>query len=450
MAINRAQIKLLKKLIRMGSSDRVGKFIDRLHSTDLGEVFPELNINEIKTLVNILFSVNRAARTLRELPKEFLADILDDLDESIVAGIVERLAPDDAVLFIELLEEEKKNKIIDQLSDTRREQIEQHLTYPPDSAGSVMTTEFFSLPGDLTAQDAIEQVRRLGDKFESIFYLYVTDDQKHLLGVVPIRRLVVGGPDRPLKEIMISDPANIEVNADREQAAELIARFNLLAIPVVDESHRLLGIITVDDVIDIIQEEATEDMYRIAGLSAKDRIFSPIQRSIWNRLPWMVVNLFTVFLSAYVIGLFEDSIDKVAALAIFMPIVAAMGGNAGTQTLTVVTRGIALGELKFSSAYQIVFKQVGIGLVIGAITGLLTTGIVILWRGNPYLGMILFAALIVNMGVAGLAGAAIPLLLRAIGQDPAMGGSIFTITLTDFFGFLTFLGLATVFIKYLV
>ena len=434
----------------MGSADRVGKFIDRLHSADLGEVFPELNINEVKALVNILFSENRAAQTLRELPKEFLADVLEHLDEPMVAGIVERLAPDDAVTFIALLEEEKRSKIMNRLSEGKREQIEHHLTYPPDSAGTVMTTEFFALPGHLTAQDAIGEVRRIGDRLESIFYLYVTDEQGHLLGVVPIRRLVAGAPERTLKEIMIPDPANIEVDADREKAAEIIARFNLLAIPVVDENHRLLGIITVDDVIDIIQEEATEDMYRIAGLSAKDRIFSPIHRSIWNRLPWMILNLLTVFLSVLVIGLFEDSIKKVAALAIFMPIVAAMGGNAGTQTLTVVTRGIALGELKFSSGVEIVFRQIGIGLVIGAFTGLLTSGVVYLWKGNPYLGLILFAAMIVNMGVAGLTGAAVPLLLRAIGQDPALGGSIFTITFTDFFGFLTFLGLATLFISYLM
>jgi magnesium transporter len=239
------------------------------------------------------------------------------------------------------------------------------------------------------------------------------------------------------------------VSADQEEAAQLVGKYNLLALPFVDERHQLLGVITVDDVIDVIKEEATEDMYRMVGLTEEEHIYTPLPTVIRRRLPWMVVNLATAFLAAWVVGLFESSIHKVSVLAVFMPIVAGMGGNGGTQTLTVITRGIALGEIELDAGLRPMLREVLIGLSIGTVTGMLTALGAYLWRGSPTLGLVLLLAMILNMVVAGLSGAAIPLILRALRQDPALGSGVIVTTFTDVFGFLSFLGLATLLLKYL-
>jgi magnesium transporter len=242
---------------------------------------------------------------------------------------------------------------------------------------------------------------------------------------------------------------NVRADTDQEEVAELVARYNLLAVPVTDEQSRLLGVITVDDVIEVIHEEATEDMYHMAGLSEEERVFSPFQLSVNKRTPWMFVNLATAFLAAAVVGFFQDSIARVVALAVFMPVVAGMGGNMGHQTLTVITRGMALGELQFSSAVRAVAKQAGVGMVVGGVAGVTAGAIAYFWLDNTVLGVVIFLAMIANMAIAGLTGAAIPLVLKAAGQDPALGGAVMVTAFTDIFGFLCFLGLATVFLGYL-
>jgi magnesium transporter len=242
---------------------------------------------------------------------------------------------------------------------------------------------------------------------------------------------------------MIPDPVNVRADADREHAAALVARYNLLALPVVDAEGRMLGVMTVDDVIDVIREEATEDIYHLAGLSGEDRVFSPATQSIRKRLPWMLVNLATAFLASWIVGLFERTIQEIVALAVFLPIVAGMGGNGATQTLVVITRGIALGEIEFSTGLRAVAKEVAVGIAIGAITGLVSAGIVWLWNGNPWLGVVLLLAMIANLAIAGLVGAAVPLVLKGLKQDPALGSGVIVTTFTDCCGFFAFLGIAT-------
>jgi len=223
----------------------------------------------------------------------------------------------------------------------------------------------------------------------------------------------------------------------------VVARYNLLAVPVTDAEGRMLGVITVDDVIDVIQEEATEDIYHLAGLSGEDRVFSPAHQSIRKRMPWMLVNLGTAFLASWVVGLFEHTIQEIVALAVFLPVVAGMGGNGATQTLTVITRGIALGEIEFSTGLRAVAKEVAVGIAIGAATGLVSAGIVWLWNGNPWLGLVLLLAMIANLAIAGLVGATVPLVLKALRQDPALGSGVIVTTFTDCCGFFAFLGIAT-------
>jgi magnesium transporter len=440
----------LRKLLRAGARSRVERLIDRLRPPDIAEMLTELDPSEARPVLEVLFSAQRAARTLRELPRDVLPTILEMLDDRRIGEMLELLPPDDAVFFLEVLPEDRGARLRAALPEGRRGELERLLAYPESSAGNLMTTRFLAVRESATAQEAIEAIRRhTEEEVEQIFYLYVTDDEGRLRGVVPIRKLVTARENRPISEVMISDPVAVEATADQEQAAQLAAKYNLLAVPVVDGSRRLLGVITVDDVIDVIKEEATEDMYRMVGLTEEEHVYTPLPTVIRRRLPWMVVNLATAFLASWVVGLFESSIHAVSVLAVFMPIVAGMGGNGGTQTLTVVTRGIALGELGPDAAARAMLREVLVGLAIGVVTGLLTALGAYFWRGSVALGLVLLLAMVTNMIVAGLSGAAVPLVLRALRQDPALGSGVFVTTFTDVFGFLSFLGLATLLLRYL-
>jgi magnesium transporter len=271
------------------------------------------------------------------------------------------------------------------------------------------------------------------------------------VGVVPLRNLVIAPPNRSLGEMMIADPIKANVLMDQEEAARMVSKYELLALPIVDESGHLEGIITVDDVIDIIDKEATEDMYKMVGLAEEDRVFTPVSRSVRMRLPWTFLNLLTATLAASVVGLFEGTLHEIIALVTFMPVVAGVGGNGATQTATVIIRGIALGEFEFSSAWKAVAKQVSVNICIAFAAGAVIAVAASLWKGNPYLGLVLASAMIFNLGLmAGFCGAVIPLLLKALKFDPALGSGIIVTGVTDAFGFLSFLGLATLFRGYLI
>jgi magnesium transporter len=282
-----------------------------------------------------------------------------------------------------------------------------------------------------------------------VFYLYVVDDRRHLVGVVSLRRLLLVPPDTPLKRIVTTDVYTARVDTDQEEVAAQVASYNLLAIPVVDEENKLVGVVTVDDVIDVIKDEATEDVYRLAGVSMEDGVLTPPGQSLRRRLPWLGVNLITAFVAASVVALFEDTIAQVVTLAALMPIVAGMGGNAATQTLAVTVRGLALGELNWSNARSALAKEAVVGLGNGLVLGFFAALGAWALRGDPFLGLILAMAMIINMFVAAVAGTLIPLGLRAARVDPALASSVFITTLTDVFGFFSFLGLATLFLAYL-
>jgi magnesium transporter len=322
------------------------------------------------------------------------------------------------------------------------------LEYPEKTAGRIMNPKVFALSEDMTASEAIAALQGSRD-VEMVFYLYVMDARRHLVGVVSLRRLLLVPPDTPLKRIMTTDLISVRVDVNQEEVARLVASYNLLAIPVVDEENKLVGVITVDDVIDVIKDEATEDVYRLAGLASDDRVFTAPSDSLKKRLPWLIVNLVTAFLAASVVKLFEGTIGIVTSLAVFMPVVAGMGGNAATQTLAVIVRGIALGELTWSNTRKALLKEATVGIGNGVACGIVGAGFVWLMQGNPFLGAILGLAMVINMFVAAIAGTLIPLSLRALKIDPALASSVFITTLTDVFGFLSFLGLGALFIRYL-
>ena len=440
----------LRKLLRAGAWKRVERLTDKLHVADLAKLLPDLGPAELRSLFDILFSVHRAALTLRELPPDLLRLILEELDDERVANVLTRLAPDDAVAFLYALSEERREVIEARLPPERREELERLLIYPESTAGSVMTTRFLALRESSSAEQAIAAIRQhTVEQVEQVFYLYVSDDEERLRGVVPIRRLVSCPPTTQIRDVMIADPVAVQATADQEEAAAVVAKYNLLAVPVIDADRHLLGVITVDDVIEVIHEEATEDMFRMVGLPEEEHVFSPLGESIRRRLPWMMLNLPTAFLAAWVVGIFEQSIQNVVALAVFLPVVAGMGGNGGTQTLTIITRGMALGELTVSTGRRAILREVAIGLAIGLAVGVLTALLAWAWRGQPMLGAVLLASMVITMGIAGLAGATVPLVLKALGQDPALGSGVLVTTVTDVFGLFSFLGIGTLLLSYL-
>ncbi len=443
MANTQETTRILRRLLASGMNARAERLLARMRPADRGPLLSGLTPPELRTVIDLLAENERAASTLRELPPELLPEVFDALGDERLAQILTRLQLDDRLELVEWLDPERRDPVLRLLPAVERLELGKAERYPPDSAGRAMITSFVALEEDTPAQEAIERIRQGAPDDETVLYLYVVDDKFRLRGTIPIRRLVAARPDRPCSELMVSDPISVRADADQEEVAQLVGRYNLLAIPVVDLEDRLLGVITVDDVIEVIHEEATEDIYHMAGLSDEDRVFSPARHAVRKRLPWMMLNLGATFLAAWVIGLFERTLEETVVLAFFMPVVAGMGGNGGIQSLTVITRAIALGEIEFSSGLRAVGKEVTVAIVIGAITGIASGFMAYFWQGNAYLGAILFVTLMATMAVAGVLGAAIPLLLQALDQDPAVGSGVFVTTLTDIFGFTAFLGIGT-------
>lgn len=439
--------RILRRLLGSGVYVRAERLLARMHPADLGPLIADLSADEIRTVIDLLFRQQRAAQTLMELPPELLQSVFDAVSDSRLAEMLGRLEIDDRLELVERIPEDRRDGVIEMLPAQVRDELRKAELYPASSAGRVMTTSFIALDEKMTAQEAIDSIRAADDTDGTILYLYVIDEMRRLRGVVPIRLLVSAPPDSPCGELTIDVPASVQPEADQEEVARLVARYDLLAIPVTDVDGVMLGVITVDDVIDVITAEATEDMYHLAGLSEEDRVFTSAGLAIRKRLPWMVLNLGAVFALAGLIGIFRATIEEFVVLAFFLPVVAGMGGNGGIQTLTVITRGIALGEIEFSTGLRAMAKEFWVGTVIGMVTGLLSAGLAYLWHGSPLLGLILFTAMIVTLAVASLLGAAVPLALKALRQDPALGAGVIVTTLTDAVAFVVFLGTASLLLE---
>lgn len=449
MPLNQSQIDTLRRLVRHGNTQSATRALSKFSIPDVALLFSDLDAVEGAKFLTLLIGQRRGAEVVTCLPSAIVPDLFKHITDTALCDLLTYAPVDDAAEILKYVEDERRPVILSALSDSIRTRIENLLAYPEGSAGAIMTTEFLAIVQNQTVDDAIRIVRERPD-LEAGFYVYVIDAQNCLVGVVSLRQLVLARSTQALASLMTTEVISVLPSASQEEAAQLTAAHNFLALPVVDETQHMLGIITVDDVVDVLTEEATQDMYRLQGLSEADRVFSPIYTSARMRLPWMVINLATAFLAAMIVGLFENTIAQLVTLATFMPVVAGMGGNGGTQALTVVTRSIALGEIEFSSAWRAIIKECAVGVIVGAVTGLITALVVYLWKGNPWLGLILFLAMMVNLAIAGFSGAAVPLFLRTIKQDPAIGGSIILTTFTDVFGFLAFLGLATLFINWLL
>ncbi len=439
----------VRRLLRIGATANLFNLLQKQHPADLAQVLAELQERDRKAAFSVVVerSPKLAMEAVAELGPEAGAQLLSDRPAEDIAKLLQEIPSDDAAALVDYLPEELSSAVLELMRPKESGQVENLLEYPEKTAGRIMNPNVFALSEDLTVGESISALQASRD-VEMVFYLYVVDERRHLVGVTSLRRLLLVSPETPLKRIMTPDVTSVRVDTDQEEAARQVASYNLLAIPVVDEENKLVGVVTVDDVIDVIKDEATEDIYRLAGVSGDERVFTPPMESLRLRLPWLVVNLATAFLAAAVVGLFESTIAQVTAVAIFMPIVAGMGGNAATQTLTVIVRGLALGELTWVNARKALVKEMSVGFANGIATGVIAAGLAMLFKGNPMIGILLAAAMVINMCVAAAAGTLIPLGLKALKIDPALASAVFITTFTDVAGFASFLGLTTVFLRY--
>lgn len=444
-------IESVRRLLRVGATPNLVNLLQKLHPADLAQVFAELPERERHAAFNTLVERNGrlAMEAVSELGPEKGAELLALRSAEEIARLLQEIESDDAAALIESLSEDLRVAVLALIHPKPGGGVSELLEYEERTAGRLMNPNVFALPEDVTAGEAITALQSARD-VEMVFYLYVVDERRHLVGVVSLRRLLLVPPDTPLKRIMTTEVYSASVDLDQEEVARRVASYNLLAIPVVDQENKLVGVITVDDVIDVIKDEATEEIYRLAGVSIDDGVDTPPAESLRRRLPWLVLNLVTAFVSATVVARFTDVIEQVVILAALMPVVAGLGGNAATQTLAVVVRGISMGELTGTNARQALLKESFVGLGNGLVIGLVGATAVWAFTGFQWaLGFILMAAMIINMSVAAIAGTLIPIGLRAMKVDPALASSVFITALTDVIGFLSFLGLATVFVRYL-
>src|SRR5919109_2306273 len=440
----------VKRLLRIGATANLLNLLQKQHPADLAQIFGSLLDNERAAVFSLLVERNPrlAMETVSEMGPEPGAHLLTNRSAEEIAKLLQELPSDDAAALIDYLPEELSQEVLELMRRRESAQVESLLEYGEQTAGRIMNPSVFALSEDLTVGEAITALQTSRD-VEMVFYLYVVDVRRHLVGVTSLRRLLLVSPETPLKRIMTPDIISVRVDTDQEEVARQVASYNLLAIPVVDEENKLVGVITVDDVIDVIKDEATEDVYRLAGGTGEERVFTRPIESLRKRLPWLQVNLGTAFIAASVVSRFQGTNSRGTAPPLFMPIVAGMGGNAATQTLTVIVRGIALGELTWANSRKALLKEAAVGIGNGIALGLVAALVAWVTRGNPVLGLLLCAAMIINMFVAATAGTLVPLGLRAANVDPALASSVFITTMTDVFGFASFLGLATVFMRYL-
>ena len=441
----------VKRLLRMGATANLVNLLHKQHPADLAQLFSDLPEKDRRSAFALLVERNSklAMEALSELGPEAGAALLSDRSADEIVKLTQELPSDDAAAIIDYLPETLSSSVLELIQKRPAgADVGELLEYAEQTAGRIMNPKVFALSEDMTAAEAITALQAARD-VEMVFYLYVIDARRHLVGVVSLRRLLLVAPTTPLKRIMTTDIISVRADMDQEEVARQVASYNLLAIPVVDEENKLVGVITVDDVIDVIKDEATEDVYRLAGVSSDDRVFTKPSESLRKRLPWLIVNLATAFLAASVVALFSSSIGYLPMLAVLMPVVAGMGGNAATQTLTVIVRGIALGELTWGNTRKALLKEAAVGIGNGVACGLIGALVVVIFKGDLMLGLVLGLAMVVNMFIAATAGTLIPLTLRALKVDPALASSVFITTLTDMFGFFSFLGLATVFLRYL-
>lgn len=444
---NVLEFEIINKILN-GTKEEIEEEMENIHPVDLLEELEQYegNPNDILKKLPDYY----VASLIGEMEDEDKYKMLSSFSQQREENIISEMASDDLADMLGEVDEDVKEKIISKMDHEQAEEVRSLLGYEEDTAGGLMAKEFIAIKEEMTIEESVEYLREKAPDSETPYYIYVLDNKGILKGVVSLRDIIVAERNTKIRDIMNENVLCVPVDMDQEEVGRLFEKYGYMVIPVVDEHHVMCGIITFDDIIDVLNEETTEDIYLLGGLSEGETIDSSPFYAIRSRLPWLMINLVTAAMAASVVGAFEGTISKIVALATFMPIVTGMGGNAGTQTLTLIVRGIALDELNEKNTKQVLIKELIVGIVNGICLGIVVGISAKLWVGKAVFGFIIGLAMVLNLIVAASAGYFVPVILKKLNIDPALASGVFVTTFTDVMGFFFFLGLATLFVEKLV
>ena len=438
-------LKLILAALEANDLAKAREILSTLHPADIAHILEGLT-PELRAAVWTQVDIRQMGEVLLELPEAVRADLVKLMDDQALIAAAHTLDTDDIADLIPDLSDEVIAEILFALDKQDRQRLDSVLSYPEDTAGGLMNVDTVTVRENITLDVVLRYLRRRGELPEHTNQLFVVDRSDRVVGALPVARLLTTETKARVSKAMERDVVKFTTLTPDKEVAAAFENYNLISAPVVDDNNRLLGRITVDDVVDVIREQADRQVMAPAGLSEEQDIFAPVARSSRHRAVWLGVNLVTAFIASWVIGLFEHTIEKVVAVAVLMPIVASMGGNAGTQTLTLVVRGLAMGTISESNARRVLSRELMIGAVNGLIWALVVAVVTLLWFHHWLLGVLIGAAMIINLAFAALSGVLIPLLVRKVGVDPALASAVILTTVTDVVGFFAFLGLATLFL----
>lgn len=439
-------VESIKRLLRRNAVSHLRKIVNKTHAADLSLVFPSLSRSNQLKLFEMIDDHAQKGILLSEVDQETLVYLVTSLDMNEVVRVIDHMPSDDVADMIGRLPEDTANEILERMKKEGSDEIEGLLRYQNDTAGGIMATDFIALKEDTTAKEAIESLQKDHHNVEMPFYLYVVNEYGKLVGVSSLRQLVMEPPETQLKDFMTTDVFSVTTDMDQEEVAKLVARYDILAVPVVDSTNHLVGIVTVDDVIDIFREEATEDILKMAGAGADFVETKSVLKSMRIRLPWLFASCMGGIVAFFVIGHFEGSLSRYAYLAAFIPVIMGMGGNIGTQSSTIVVRGLATGLISIQEIWRVVVKEFTVGLVLGAFYGGLIGSVAQLRYSQFAVAGAVALAVISSMSVAALVGSLVPMIFARLNIDPAVATGPFVTTAIDIISVFCYFQLATLFL----
>lgn len=441
-------LDMVRRLNRRGASEHLKKLINKTHAADMAWVYRHLTEEERNAVFDIIVKINSVGEFLSELDSLLVTDLVKGLTPQYMAEIMANMPSDDAVDLFEILPDEIADEIREHMHTKDREEVEELLQYDPESAGGLMSPDFMCLDEDYSAGDAIKSIQNRSEEMEMVFYLYLTHGDNKLSGVVSLRELLMHPAEKKLKEIMNSNVISVTTDTNQGEVAHVVSKYDFLAVPVVDSNYTLVGIVTVDDIIDVIREEASEEFLQMAG-AGKDReiLLKSTKENAFIRAPWLFASWIGGVMAMFIIGNFEEELGKVLALASFIPVVIGMGGNIATQSSTIVVRGIATGRINLNESYRVVLKEMRVGFILGAVYGLFL-GIVafIGFREPALLGFVVGISIFFCMAMSAALGTVIPLILKRFDVDAAVATGPFVTTSIDILGVLMYFWLAKIFL----
>src|SRR5665648_900192 len=438
----------LKKFLINSNMNELQPYLEDLHPADILEVLRDGDVDKLKVMEKL--PIRLIADVFEEMEEEEKEDFLELFSDLEQYKIVNEMTSDEIADLLSNFEPKRITRFLANIGKEAAEDVKELLTYEDDTAGGLMASEFVAINETMNVKETLKYLQSAVNDVESAYYLFVLDENDILKGIISLRELVMSTFDTKIGDIMHENVKSVPLEMDQEEVATLFEKYGFQAMPVTDEMGRMLGMITVDDIIEVVREEATEDIFRLAGVNEGEVIDGSTFASVKSRLPWLSVNLVTAILARATVGLFSDTIDKVVILAAFNPIIAGMGGNAGTQSLTLIVRGIALGQFTKENAKRIFRKEILVGLINGLSIGILIAVIGMLWSHKPIFGLVVGISMVGNMCVATIVGYLVPVILKKIKVDPALASAVFVTTFTDICGFFFFLGLATLLLEYLI